>query len=214
MKLKELYEKSAKRRFSTVKGVKEENLTLEMKPIKRLKESIWALLLIIAGVIALLLVKFSLNTFLVSLSLIVLMIILFIYGNKSKLHCDKDFVSVKQGFQNLKIPYKNLRNVYIGRVSGLLFFMPAFNYNIVVRFEDNFGFLRELEFSLLCSDEKEVEKFINNFEVEENLEERYVQFEKRKVWKKIASFIFTIIIAIIVIIYILPMCGINISSLI
>lgn len=210
MKLKELYKTSAQRRFSVVTGVKEENLTLEMKPLKKLKESIWVLLLVIAVVIGLLLINFNLNTFLISLALVSLMFLLFLFGNKSILHCDKDFVSVKQGFQNLKIPYKNLRNVYIGRVSGVLFFMPAFNYNIVVRFEDNFGFLRELEFSLLCSDEKEVEKFINNFEIEEKIEDRYVQYEKRKVWKRIASFIFTLIIAIIVIIYILPMCGINI----
>ena len=209
MKLKELYESSQKRRFSTVKGVKEENLTLQMKPMKRIKESIWVLLLIIAAVVGLLLINFNLNTFMVSLALVAIMILLFIYGNKATLHCDKDSLSVKQGFQNVKIPYNNLKNVYIGRVSGMLFFMPAFNYNIVVRFQDNFSFLRELEFSLLCSDEKEVEKFLNNFEIEEQTEERYVAYEKKKVLSKIASFVFTLIIAIIVAIYILPMCGIN-----
>lgn len=209
MKLKELYESSQKRRFSSVTGVKEENLTLAMKPMKRIKESIWVLLLIIAVVVGLLLVNFNLNTFLVSMSLVAVMILLFIYGNKSTLHCDKETLDIKQGFQNLRIPYKNLKNVYIGRVSGMLFFMPAFNYNIAVRFQDNFGFLRELEFSLLCSDEKEVEKFLNNFEVEEKIEEQYVSYEKKKVLRKIASFVFTIIIAIIAVIYILPMCGIN-----
>lgn len=214
MKLKELYANNARRCLCAVKNVKEENLTLEMNPLKKIKENMWVLLIIVAAVIGLLLINFSVNSFFVSISLVALLILLFIYGNKATLHCDKDFLNVKQGFQNIKIPYKNLKNVYIGRVSGMLFFLPSFNYNVVVRFEDNFGFLRELSFSLLCSNEKDVEKFINNFDTEENIEDRYVQYEKKKIWKKIASFIFTIIITILVIICVLPMCGINIGSII
>ena len=214
MKLKDLYISNEARRYSAVKHIKKENLKLEMKPLTKIKNNIVLLLVILAVVIGMLLLQFNLRYFIVSLLLIAVLVLVFIFGNKSVLVCDKETLNIKQGVQNLNIPYKNLKNVYIGRVSGLLFFLPAFNYNIIVRYEDNFSFLRELEFSLLCADPNEVETFINNFEIEEQVEERFVQYEKRKFVRRLIGTIFTVILAAIIVIYLLSLGGINLAPLI
>lgn len=204
MKLKDLFEKNTQRRYYPITNVKKENIVLEMKPLKKIGKSIFGLLIALMIILGLLLINFNVKYFTVSIALILLFVLLFIFGNRCIIQCDKETLNIKQGFQRLNIPYKNLKNVYIGQVSGLLFFLPAFNYNIVVRYEDNFSFLRELEFSLLCADEKDVEAFLNNFEIEQEVQERYVQYERRKFGKKALSFIFTLILVIIVAIFLYP----------
>lgn len=204
MKLKDLYIANAERRYSAVKKIIKENITLETKPLTKARDYIVAILLVLTIVIAFLMVGFNIKYFLISFALIFGFFLLFIFGNKAKIQCDKNTLNINQGFQRLNIPYKNLRNVYIGRVSGLFFFLPAFNYNLVIRYEDNFSFLRELEFSLLCANEKEVEAFINNFEIEQKIEERYIQYEKKKNIRKILGVIFSIVLFILVALYVIP----------
>lgn len=209
MKLKDLYIMHEARRYSGITKIKKENVSLEMKPLNKIKENIVVLIILLTLVIGLLIIGFNAKYFIVSVLLIIGFFFLFIFGNKAKLTCDKKFLNVKQGLQNVNIPYSSLRNVYIGKVSGFLFFLPAFNYNIVIRYEDNFSFLRELEFSLLCANDKEVEEFINNFEIEQVFEERYIVYEKKKSWKKLIGFIGSLILLAVLILYIFPACGIK-----
>ncbi|CDA30872.1 unknown [Clostridium sp. CAG:492] len=77
-----------------------------------------------------------------------------------------------------------------------------YSYNIVIRYEDNFSLLRELEFSLMCADEEDVKTFISNFEVDQTVSQRFVTFEKRKFWGKLAVSIIAAIIMIAIIMYI------------
>ncbi|MBP3502913.1 MAG: hypothetical protein J6K42_05530 [Clostridia bacterium] len=209
MKLKEIYLENQVRRYSSINKIKKENIKLDIDPIKKIKNNWIILLAMFVIIIAMLLLNFNLSYFIVSIGLIFTLVIVFIFGNKSTLLCDKNTLNVKQGFQNINIPYNRLKNVYIGKVSGVLFFLPAMTYNIIIRYEDNFSFLRELEFSLFCADTKEVNDFINNFLIEEKVEERYVRYEKRKIFRRLLSTLITVILAVGLLIYFLPKCGIN-----
>lgn len=201
MKLKEIYLENQARRYSSVDKIKKENIKLEMNPIKKIKSNWILLLAFLVAIIAILLLDFKPKYFITSLFLIFALVIVFIFGNKATLICDKNTLNVKQGFQKVDIPYDRLRNVYIGKVNGVIFFLPAITYNIVIRYEDNFSFLRELEFSLFCANAQEVNNFINNFLIEEKVEERYVQFEKRKFGRRLLSSLLTIALFIILLIY-------------
>ena len=214
MKLKEIYIKNQSRRYSDINKIKKENIKLEINQLKKIKDNWIILLAILVGIIAILLLDFNPKYFIASLALILALVIIFIFGNKSTLICDKNKLKVKQGFQKLDIPYEHLKNVYIGKVNGLLFFLPAITYNIIIRYEDNFSFLRELEFSLFCADEQEVNNFINNFVIEEKIEEKYVIFEKRKLIRRIFSSIITIALCVILFIYLLSKSSINLGSII
>ena len=149
MKLKEIYMENKARRYSSVKKVIKENIVLEMDPIEKIKENWIVLTAIFVIAIGFLLLDYNPKYFFVCLAIMLFLVILFIYGNKAYLKCDKDSLHIRQGFQKLNIPYTQLKSVYIGRIKG-------FSYNIIVRFQDNFSFLRELEFSLLCSKHKDV----------------------------------------------------------
>lgn len=214
MKLKEIYLKNQTRRYSSIKRVKKENISLNMNPERKIKENWIQLLAVIVVTIALLLLNFKLTYFLVSLSLILVIIAVFIFGNKATLFCDKNSLNIQQGFQKNIIPYANLKCVYIGRVTDFFLFIPIYSYNIIIRYEDAFSFLRELQFPLLCATKEDVNEFLNNFEVEENISQRYVKYEKRKFWKRILSFLISITLAIILCIYLFQKSGINFNSII
>lgn len=205
MNLKEIYldEKNKNRKYCSITKVNKENIKLEMKPIQKITDNWIVLLAILVVIIGLLILNFNIKYFLVSLALIASFVIIFIFGNRAVIICDKNTLNIKQGFQKSNIPYSNLKNVYIGRVMDSPFLFPSRSYNIVIRYEDNFNFLRELEFSLLCADEKEVNEFINNFTIEEKVEEKYVIYEKRKFWRRIFSALLTVTLFVIILVYVL-----------
>ena len=82
-----------------------------------------------------------------------------------------------------------------------MLFIPTYNYNIIIRYEDPFSFIRELNFSLMCADEDEVKKFIENFEINKTVDPKIVKFEKRKLIWKILTSIGTLILVIFVCMY-------------
>ena len=116
--------------------------------------------------------------------------------------CDKDSLYIKQGFQENKIPYSKIKTVFISRATELMLFIPTYSYNIIIRYEDNFSFIRELNFSLMCADEDEVKEFIENFEIENKINQRIVKFEKRKFIGKLLTFIITIIAVVFIFMYV------------
>ena len=203
MKLKEIYMENKARRYSSIQKVMKENIVLEMDPIKKMKENWIVLLAIFVIVVGCLLIDYNPKYFYTCLGIILVFIALFIFGNKAYLKCDKNSLYIKQGFQKLNIPYDHLKSVYIGRVRG-------FSYNIIIRFQDNFSFLRELEFSLLCSKPEDVNEFISNFIIEKQVQTQYVTYEKRKFFRRSLSTVFTILLFIIILIYYVKHGGINI----
>lgn len=202
MKFKELYLENKEHRYNTITRVKKENITLEMNPVKKIQDN-WIILLgILVVIIGFLLINFNSKVFGISLVLIAFLVCVFIFGNKATIKCDKNTLDIKQGFQHNKIPYANLKSVFIGRATELFLVVPMYSYNIVIRYEDNFSLLRELEFSLMCADEEDVKNFISNFEVDKKINPRFITFEKRKFWGKLITSIIAAIIMIAIIMYI------------
>ena len=105
-----------------------------------------------------------------------------------------------------------MKNIFIGRSTKLLLFLPIYNYNIVIRYEDNISFIHELQFSLFCANEDDVKKFIENFEFDDNINQRFIQFERKKILLKIISAILTIAIMIFIFFYFIS--DSNISNII
>lgn len=202
MRFKEIFLENKDRRYCNITKVKKENMTLVIDPIRKIKE-IWIVLLgILVVIIGFLLINFNSKIFLVSLALIAFLVVVYIFGNKAILKCDKDLLYIKQGFQENKIPYSKIKTVFISRAAELMLFIPTYSYNIIIRYEDNFSFIRELNFSLMCADEDEVKEFIENFEIENKINQRIVKFEKRKFIGKLLTFIITIIAVVFIFMYV------------
>ena len=169
MRFKEIFLENKDRRYCNITKVKKENMTLVIDPIRKIKENWIVLLGILVVIIGFLLINFNSKIFLVSLALIAFLVVVYIFGNKAILKCDKDLLYIKQGFQENKIPYSKIKTVFISRAAELMLFIPTYSYNIIIRYEDNFSFIRELNFSLMCADEDEVKEFIENFEIENKI---------------------------------------------
>lgn len=202
MKFKEIFLENKDRRYRNIVKVKKENMTLVIDPIRKIKENWIVLLGILVVIIGFLLINFNSKIFLVSLALIAFLVVVYIFGNKAILKCDKDSLYIKQGFQENKIPYSKIKTVFISRATELMLFIPTYSYNIIIRYEDNFSFIRELNFSLMCADEDEVKEFIENFEIENKINQRIVKFEKRKFIGKLLTFIITIIAVVFIFMYV------------
>lgn len=202
MKFKEIFLENKDRRYRNITKVKKENMTLVIDPIRKIKENWIVLLGILVVIIGFLLINFNSKIFLVSISLIAFLVVVYIFGNKAILKCDKDSLYIKQGFQENKIPYSKIKTVFISRAAELMLFVPTYSYNIIIRYEDNFSFIRELNFSLMCADENEVKEFIENFEIDKKIDQRIVKFEKRKFIGKLLTFIVTLIVVAFIIVYV------------
>ena len=202
MRLKEIFLENKDRRYCNITKVKKENMTLSINPIRKLKENWIVLLGILVVIIGFLLINFNSKIFLVSLVLIAFFVVVYIFGNKAILKCDKESLYIKQGFQENKIPYSKIKNVFISRAAELMLFVPTYSYNIIIRYEDNFSFIRELNFSLMCADENEVKEFIENFEVDQKIDQRIVKFEKRKFIGRVLTFVITIIAVVFMFMYV------------
>ncbi len=205
MDYKELFNKSVDRRYSDITGIKQENVTVTSNPIKKIKENWIIALAIVAVFIGFMLINFNLKYFLVCLALIAVFLILFIIGNKYSILCDKNNLNIKQNFQNIHIPYKSVKNVYIARtVRGVI----VHSYVLVIRCEDQLSLLREFEFPLLCANIDDISKFINNFEIANVKDEDVIQRDKRRSLKRIVENIFTFFVLIVIIIWFLSINGI------
>ena len=201
MSLKEIFLENKDRRYYNVSRVKKENMTLVVDPVKKLKENWIVLLGIFVVIIGFLLINFNMKILGISMALIAFFVVVFIYGNKAILKCDKNSLNIQQGFQKNKIPYSKVKGVFIARAIDLMLFIPTYKYNIIIRYEDPFSFIRELNFSLMCADEEEVKKFIENFEINKTVDPKIVKFEKRKLIWKILTSIGTLILVIFVCMY-------------
>lgn len=200
MDYKELVIDSVNRRFADITGIKEENITVESKPIKKIKDNWIVALAILATFVGLMLINFNIKYFLMCLALIAVFVALFIFGNKYSIICEKKSLTIKQNFQNIHIPYNNVKNVYVAKtVRGIM----VRSYVLVIVCEDQLSLLREFEFPLLCTSIDEVAKFVNNFKIAEGKDEGAIKRDKRRSLKRIVENLFTVVCLIIIVWFII-----------
>jgi ribosomal-protein-alanine N-acetyltransferase len=110
MRFKEIFLENKDRRYCNITKVKKENMTLVIDPIRKIKENWIVLLGILVVIIGFLLINFNSKIFLVSLALIAFLVVVYIFGNKAILKCDKDLLYLKE---NLITEFDNFWNYEI-----------------------------------------------------------------------------------------------------
>ncbi len=202
LKWKDVYNNNKKRRYCEITGIKEENVEIESNSIKVLKERKYIVLIASLIIIALLVWTFR-NDIKILLVLVLFFLaagICFFIFNYFKFKCDKDGLYVKFGFQEGKFPYDKLKGIYISMFNDYSFLIPIRKvYSIVIRYIDNNGRIKELSFPNYFIKPEDTEKFLENFNIEEAEQVKYVQFERFKVLKKIGRvllFIFFVLLLI------------------
>lgn len=196
LKWKDVYKNNEKRRYCEVTGIKEQNIEIESNSFKVLKKRKYIVL--IASIILLLLIIWTFRTnFKILLMVLVFFAvagICFFIFNYFRFKCTEDGLYIKFGFQEGKFSYDKLKSVYLSKYNDYGFLIPSKRvYSIVLRYTDNTGRIKELSFPNYFITPEDTEKFLNNFEIKEAEENKFVGYERFKVFRKIGKIILIVL---------------------
>ena len=198
IKWKDIYNDNKQRRYSEITGIKKEDVEIESNPSRLLKEkSFWF------GLASLIIIAIILYTFRNDLKIALIVIgfflfagVSFFYFNYYKLKCTKEGLYIKFGMQQGIFKYDKIKSIYISRFNDSSYLFSIRTYNIVIRYEDSFKRLKELFFDASFLNKEQAIEFINNFETKEAEEDKYVNFERFKLLKKVGKIL--LIVAFII----------------
>lgn len=196
LKWKDVYKNNEKRRYCEVTGIKEQNIEIESNSFKVLKKRKYIVL--IASIILLLLIictfKTNFKILLMVLAFFAVAGICFFIFNYFRFKCTEDGLYIKFGFQEGKFSYDKLKSVYLSKYNDYGFLIPSKRvYSIVLRYTDNTGRIKELSFPNYFITPEDTEKFLNNFEIKEAEENKFVGYERFKVFRKIGKIILIVL---------------------
>lgn len=202
LKWKDIYNENSKRRYCEITGIKKEDVELESNSFKFLKEKKYLVLVIALIIIALLVYTFrnDLKILLIVLAFFAIAGICLFLFNYFKFKCLKDGLYVRFGFQEGKFSYDKLKGIYLSKFNDYSFLIPTKRvYSIVIRYEDSYKRIKELSFPNYFVKPEDVSAFLDNFEIKEAEENKYVQYERFKVLKMIGKIALFVLFAIVVI---------------
>ncbi len=202
LKWKDVYNNNKQRRYCEIEGIKQEDVEIESNSFKVLKERKYIVLISSLIILALLIWTFrkDIKILFIVLAFFLAAGICFFIFNYFKFKCTKDGLYVRFGFQEGKFSYDKLKSVYLSKFNDYSFLIPLRRiYSIVIRYEDTYGRIKELSFPNYFVKPEETENFLNNFNVKEVEQGKYVQYERFKVLKKVGKALIFVLIALMVI---------------
>ena len=203
LKWKEVYKSNKQRKYNNVKGIKEENVELESNSFKTLKRRKYIVIISLLICLVLLVWTFrrDLKLLFIVLAFFIVASIGFFIFNYFKLRCDKDGLYIRFGFQEAKFDYSKIKNVYLSRFNDYNFLIPVKKiYSVVIRYKDSFGRIKELSFPNYFLTPEETEKFFDNFDIEAESEGQIVQYERLKLFKRIAKITVFILFGLLILV--------------
>lgn len=189
MKLKEIYKKNLYRKYCNVKNTNGKEIEIKSLPIEAIKKNKYTILIISLIIILILLLTFhnTLKTFFIVLAFFAFMIVTAFYFNNYSIKSKKNMLELRWNFQKFDLPYERLKGVFLSRDINGLDVIPIPTYNIVIRYIDNFNFIKELIFPATFLDPETLDEFIDNFITENKKAEDCIKFEKYKKLKMIGK---------------------------
>lgn len=201
LKWKDIYNDNSKRKFCEVTGIKKEDVEVEANLKKALKERKYFFIILSLLFIALILFTFRKD---IKVGFLVLAFFaitggLYIGFNYFKLRCLKEGLYIKFGLQEGIFKYERINCVYLSRYNERNFILPSKNYNIIIRYTDNYNRIRELSFPNYFLKPEQVKEFIENFEIEDKENEKYVNYQKYKIFKRVVKAVLFVLVFLFII---------------
>lgn len=202
LNLKNVYLNNKSRRFNEIVSIKSDKASLISNPKKTFVRNKYKIIIAVVIILALLLSTMynDLTTFFITLGFLLGMVVIVIFFNAFKLVCTKDGINVSFGFQKAFFPYDKIKCIYLSKYDDYSFLRLTKDYNIVLNYVDNNGFIKELSFSTLFVTPQEINDFLDNFIINKSNSEEVVKFEKIKLVRRIlrTALYVGLIVAIIV----------------
>ena len=204
-KLNILYEKTKNRKLQEIRDVSS-NIIFKARVgnlIKSYPKSIPIVLMLIAVILV---IAFHSNIRLLSLVLLMYVLILMfsIYCNTFTISCKNNNMSIKTNMQEIIIAYKDLKNVFINKKYERIFIKKREYFRLIILYKAPNGNISNVELPILFVNQKDLEKFLNNFELmpEKNVKnlERAREYKLKRLLIKAGLFILIWILILITLI--------------
>lgn len=204
-KLDILYEKNKNRKLQEIKDVSS-NIIFKARVGNLIKSYPKLIPIMLILITVILVITFHSNMQLLSLVLLMHALILMfsIYCNTFTISCKNHNMSIKANMQEIIIAYKDLKNVFIDKKYERIFIKRREYFRLVILYKAPNGNISNVELPILFVNQKDLEKFLNNFELmpEKNVRniERAREYKLKRLLIKAGLFILIWILILITLI--------------
>lgn len=204
-KLNILYEKTKNRKLQEIRDVNS-NIIFKARVGNLIKSYPKLIPIILILIAVILVITFHSNMRLLSLVLFMYVLILMfsIYCNTFTISCKNNNMSIKTNMQEIIIAYKDLKNVFIDKKYERIFIKKREYFRLVILYKAPNGNISNVELPILFVNQKDLEKFLNNFELmpEKNVKniEKAREYKLKRLLIKAGLFILIWILILITLI--------------
>ena len=204
-KLNILYEKTKNRKLQEIRDVNS-NIIFKARVCKLIKSYPKCIPIVLILIAVILVITFHSNMRLLSLVLFMYALILMfsIYCNTFTISCKNNNMSIKTNMQEIIIAYKDLKNVFIDKKYERIFIKKREYFRLIILYKAPNGNISNVELTILFVNQKDLEKFLNNFELmpEKNVKniERAREYKLKRLLIKAGLFILIWILILITLI--------------
>ena len=204
-KLNILYEKTKNRKLQEIRDVNS-NIIFKARVGNLIKSYPKCIPIVLILIAVILVIAFHSNIRLLSLVLLMYVLILMfsIYCNTFTISCKNNNMSIKTNMQEIIIAYKDLKNVFIDKKYERIFIKKREYFRLIILYKAPNGNISNVELPILFVNQKDLEKFLNNFELmpEKNVKnlERAREYKLKRLLIKAGLFILIWILILITLI--------------
>ena len=204
-KLNILYEKTKNRKLQEIRDVSS-NIIFKARVGNLIKSYPKLIPIILILIAVILVITFHSNMRLLSLVLFMYALILMfsIYCNTFTISCKNNNMSIKTNMQEIIIAYKDLKNVFIDKKYERIFIKKREYFRLIILYKAPNGNISNVELPILFVNQKDLEKFLNIFELmpEKNVKniERAREYKLKRLLIKAGLFILIWILILITLI--------------
>lgn len=204
-KLNILYEKTKNRKLQEIRDVSS-NIIFKARVGNLIKSYPKRIPIVLVLIAVILVIAFHSNIRLLSLVLLMYVLILMfsIYCNTFTISCKNNNMSIKTNMQEIIIAYKDLKNVFIDKKYERIFIKKREYFRLIILYKAPNGNISNVELPILFVNQKDLEKFLNNFELmpEKNVKnlERAREYKLKRLLIKAGLFILIWILILITLI--------------
>lgn len=204
-KLNILYEKTKNRKLQEIRDVSS-NIIFKARVGNLIKSYPKRIPIVLVLIAVILVIAFHSNIRLLSLVLLMYVLILMfsIYCNTFTISCKNNNMSIKTNMQEIIIAYKDLKNVFIDKKYERIFIKKREYFRLIILYKAPNGNISNVELPILFVNQKDLEKFLNNFELmpEKNVKnlERAREYKLKRLLIKVGLFILIWILILITLI--------------
>lgn len=159
-----------------------------------LKKNIAGNILMVLVIFLILFITFHKNIKALGISILFILIlgVLFIYFNSFWIKGKKKEMIMQSNSQRIKIPYANIKSVYVEERKTKIFWIPISSYYLTIMYESEAKQVTDVSFSCMFLDCQDTRKFLNHFiyeDIKTNDYAKNIAYKKKRILIKILIFL-------------------------